>query len=322
MNKFTKDDYKNAAKVSFSIAGMCRYLNLAPKGGNYSTIKKYIKEYEIDTSHFTGKGWNVGLKFKPHPQFNMEEILVKNKTYNTNKLRKRLIDEGYKEYKCECCGNTEWMGKPIPLELHHINGDRNDNRLENLQILCPNCHSFTENYRGSNKKKYKISVPADEKSLDLKVTSELDDEEDSKLVHTKLGSSGTSTIVKIGDYEVEIYREEKSKKESKSNSNEKKQKKNSSKKEKSSKNSSQSDLDVKKSDKTKKDDESDFISKIEESNTNDSDIESSENNEKKNNKIKIIAISIGLLISISTIIFLRIRRKKISHKSEKSNSDE
>ena len=156
MNKFTKDDYKNAAKVSFSIAGMCRYLNLAPKGGNYSTIKKYIKEYEIDTSHFTGKGWNVGLKFKPHPQFNMEEILVKNKTYNTNKLRKRLIDEGYKEYKCECCGNTEWMGKPIPLELHHINGDRNDNRLENLQILCPNCHSFTENYRGSNKKKYKI----------------------------------------------------------------------------------------------------------------------------------------------------------------------
>ena len=188
-----------------------------------------------------------------------------------------------------------------------------------------NISSENGNYKidfDKNKKKYKISVPADEKSLDLKVTSELDDEEDSKLIHTKLGSSGTSTIVKIGDYEVEIYREEKSKKESKSNSNEKKQKKNSLKKEKSSKSSSQSDLDLKKSDETKKGNESDFISKIEESNTTDSDMINSENNEKKNNKIKIIAISLGLLISISTIILLRIRKRKISRKSEESNSDE
>lgn len=185
--------------------------------------------------------------------------------------------------------------------------------------------SESSNYKidfDKNKKKYKISVPADEKNLDLKVTSELDDEEDSKLVHTKLGSSGTSTIVRIGDYEVEVYREEKSKKESKNNSNEKKQKKNSSKKEKSSKSNSKSDLDLKKSNETEKDDESDFISKIEKSNTTDIDTKGSENNEKKNNKIKIIAISLGLLISISTIIFLRIRKKKTSHKSEESNSNE
>ena len=81
-------------------------------------------------------------------------------------------------------------------------------------------------------------------------------------------------------------------------------------------------MELKKSDETKKGNESDFISKIEESNTTDSDMINSENNEKKNNKIKIIAISLGLLISISTIILLRIRKRKVSHKSEESNSDE
>ena len=59
MNKFTKEDYENAAKVSLSYAGMCRYLGIAAKGGNYATIKKKIKEYDIDISHFTGQGWNV-----------------------------------------------------------------------------------------------------------------------------------------------------------------------------------------------------------------------------------------------------------------------
>ena len=55
-----------------------------------------------------------------------------------------------KEYRCECCGNTEWMGKPIALELHHVNGIKDDLRVENLQLLCPNCHAFTDNYRGKN----------------------------------------------------------------------------------------------------------------------------------------------------------------------------
>ena len=53
-------------------------------------------------------------------------------------------------WQCECCKNVEWNGRPIPLEVHHINGDNTDNRLENLQILCPNCHALTENWRGKN----------------------------------------------------------------------------------------------------------------------------------------------------------------------------
>lgn len=76
----------------------------------------------------------------------LEKILIKDSEYNRTKLKERLVKEGLKEYKCECCGLSEWMGKPIALQLHHINGIHNDNRLSNLQLLCPNCHSQTENF--------------------------------------------------------------------------------------------------------------------------------------------------------------------------------
>jgi Zn finger protein HypA/HybF involved in hydrogenase expression len=83
-------------------------------------------------------------------KFGLEQILVENSTFQTNKLRKRLLETGLKEHKCENCNNTEWMGKPIPLELSHKNGVNNDHRLENLELLCPNCHAQTPTYRGKN----------------------------------------------------------------------------------------------------------------------------------------------------------------------------
>lgn len=161
-NEITEQDYRDAAKNSFSIAGMCRELGLGSFGANYRKMHKAIDEYKIDISHFTGKGWNIGLIFKPYKKYELEEILVENSTYdNTNTLRNRLLSEGVKKHICERCGRTEWEGELIPLQLHHINGIRNDNRIENLQLLCPNCHALTDNYCGKNAEKnssHKLSL--------------------------------------------------------------------------------------------------------------------------------------------------------------------
>lgn len=149
-NRFSKEEYEIAISSSVSIAEVCRKLGIRPNGGNYNTIHNVINKYNIDISHFTGQGWNTGLKFKPKKSIPINEILKENSFYQSYKLKQRLFKEGLKEMKCECCNLTEWMGKPIALELHHINGINTDNRLENLIILCPNCHAQTEHYRGSN----------------------------------------------------------------------------------------------------------------------------------------------------------------------------
>ena len=149
--KYTEEELRKAVQKSVSIAGVCRELGIRPVGGNYKTLKDRFAEWNIDTSHFTGQGWNIGLKFKPHKIIPLKEILIQDSPYkSTSKLKERIIKEGLKEEKCEICGNTEWLGHKIPLELHHINGINTDNRIENLQILCPNCHATTDNYRGKN----------------------------------------------------------------------------------------------------------------------------------------------------------------------------
>ena len=146
----TKEEFEKAASESFSIAAMCRYFGLKACGGNYRIMHNAIEKHSIDTSHFRGQGWNIGLKFKPCEQKPLSEILVKDSTYQSYKLKQRLIKENVKPYRCERCGLTEWQEQSIPLELHHINGNNKDNRLENLILLCPNCHALTDNFRGKN----------------------------------------------------------------------------------------------------------------------------------------------------------------------------
>lgn len=149
--KYSIDDVKEAAKISKSIAGVLRELGLRPVGGNYNTINRIIKENNVDISHFTGQGWNIGLQFKPMKHLTDKEVFVQDSNYKCSwRLRERLLK--YRDSrKCDNCGHSIWLGNPIPLEVHHINGNNLDNRLENLQVLCPNCHALTENFRGKAK---------------------------------------------------------------------------------------------------------------------------------------------------------------------------
>lgn len=136
---------------SFSLAQVIRALGLDVSGGNYKSIQNYIKVYGVDTSHFSGQLWNKGKTWENlQLRTPIGEILVEGSNFNTTHLKKRLFKEGIKQYACESCGLNEWMGKPIALQMHHINGVNTDNRLQNLQILCPNCHAQTNNYAGRN----------------------------------------------------------------------------------------------------------------------------------------------------------------------------
>ena len=150
---WTDSQLIEAAAKSKSYRAVLIKLRLIPAGGNYDQIKRRVKELAIPTGHFTGKGWNVGMKFIPRPPIPVEEWLIKGIDVQSYKLKTKLFAKGMKQQNCELCG---WSAKSpdgrIPLELDHINGDRRDNRLENLRILCPNCHSLQPTHRGRNKK--------------------------------------------------------------------------------------------------------------------------------------------------------------------------
>ena len=149
-DRYTKKDLIEAVKTSQSKRQVLIKLGLAPAGGNYETLNKNIAKYGLDTSHFLGQCWREGQKGPLQEPEPLKTILVKNRHFTSSRLRKRLISEGLKSRKCEHCGRVTWQKQPIPLELNHINGNKWDNRLENLEILCPNCHALTPNYRGKN----------------------------------------------------------------------------------------------------------------------------------------------------------------------------
>lgn len=145
-----------AAKASKSIRMVIVKLGLVPAGGNYVQVSRAIERMKLDTKHFTGKGWNEGWRseYKRGQRIHdLEEVLVKGSRVQSYGLKRRLFLAGKKTPKCEMCGwcETSLDGR-IPVELDHINGDRYDNRIENLRILCPNCHSLQPTHRGRNKK--------------------------------------------------------------------------------------------------------------------------------------------------------------------------
>lgn len=144
---FSKEEVEKIVAESYSIREVARKMGYSPNGGGTaSSLKNMIKEYNLDTSHFTGQGWNK--ENYNYDSFDLGTYRARGKTFAAPLIKLR-------GHRCEGCGNTEWLGQPINLEVHHINGDRTDNRLENLQLLCPNCHSYTPNFR--RKKRRSIS---------------------------------------------------------------------------------------------------------------------------------------------------------------------
>ena len=143
---------------SFSYAELLNKLGVKQNGGNHRTVTMRIKEYEIDTSHFTGPLWNKGktvetdervknqgLKARtPH-----DKIFCLNSGYNSSRLYKRLLELGWKN-ECYVCHLKDWQGKPLRFHVDHKNGNHTDNRLSNLQFLCPNCHQQTDTWGGKN----------------------------------------------------------------------------------------------------------------------------------------------------------------------------
>ena len=118
-------------------------------GCKQETLNKYLEKMGIEyAGNQSGKG-----QPKRKPKMTLEDYLENSEDIRTNKVRKKILEEGLKPHRCECCGLEEWMGKPIPLELHHKDGDRHHNELENYELLCPNCHAFTDSYRGKNSRK-------------------------------------------------------------------------------------------------------------------------------------------------------------------------
>ena len=150
---FSKEQLDQFIKESKSYAALAEKCGYKKSHGSYlDAMKEMVAYYHFDVSHFTGQGWNKG---------NFDYIRFrKGKAICPAHMRDALI--ALRGHKCECCGLSEWMGKPITLEVHHIDGDSLNNELSNLQLLCPNCHSYTDNWRGKNIQKSKVEPKSEE----------------------------------------------------------------------------------------------------------------------------------------------------------------
>lgn len=147
-----EESLKTIVQNSLSQAEVFRKLGLTSVGRNGTTLRKYCRLWNIDTSHFDPYKRIRGVANpKKIPD---KEVFVENSTYLTGDLiKKRLYNSGIKTPICELCGQNEiWYGKKITMILDHINGKHNDNRLENLRIVCPNCNATLETHCGKKKR--------------------------------------------------------------------------------------------------------------------------------------------------------------------------
>lgn len=154
-NSYDEDELKKIIEKSSCYADVFRYYGKSKSGDSYKNLKFYIQKFNISIKHFDVNAAKTRRAIVSN-KYNLVDVLVENSPYKTSSnLKKRLINEGYLKNECSECGlKGTWNGKPISLQMDHINGINNDNRLVNLRILCPNCHSQTKTYSGKNNKKH------------------------------------------------------------------------------------------------------------------------------------------------------------------------
>lgn len=146
--RWTDDELRDIAARAISMADALRLLHLRVAGGNYENIWRALNRLSISTSHWTRKGRaDTRPTGRAAP---IEQLLRKGSSFQSNKLRKRLLKDRIFDPKCSICSHDQWLGQPIPLEVDHIDGDRENNTLGNLRLVCPNCHASTPTYRGRN----------------------------------------------------------------------------------------------------------------------------------------------------------------------------
>lgn len=149
--RWTAEQLRAAVGTSHNLAEVLRQLGLVPAGGNYDQVRATISELGLDTTHFTSARVRIRDFDTERVRIPLSSVLVANRPTGSHALKLRLFREGLKEPRCELC---RWAERApdgrVPVELDHVNGDRNDNRIENLRILCPNCHALQPTHRGLN----------------------------------------------------------------------------------------------------------------------------------------------------------------------------
>lgn len=148
--KLSDEQFVELLKKSSTISEVLFKLGYTVKGNSwgYSQVKRRMDDLNLDYSIFKGK--SAVMKITKLNNVKKEDILKENCRHQRTVLRRYVIKNNLIPYKCAICGCTEWQGKTLSLELDHINGVNNDNRLENLRFLCPNCHSQTSTYGSRN----------------------------------------------------------------------------------------------------------------------------------------------------------------------------
>jgi 5-methylcytosine-specific restriction endonuclease McrA len=135
--RYNKENLQEAVEHSSNWSDVCRHFGLNPLGGSQGHLKERCLYFGINFNHFCGSRWSKGKSLPK--RMSIDELLSNPKSISS-RIRNRLIDEGIKTAQCEVCGLVTWQGEPITLELDHKDSNHFNNKLENLQILCANCH--------------------------------------------------------------------------------------------------------------------------------------------------------------------------------------